>query len=131
MNAPITGLYAGLLAILIVLLVIPIIKNRRGLKVGLGDGGHRTMQQAVRAHGNAVEYIPIFLLLLFLFELNGGSKMFLHIAGATFLLARIFHAIGLHQSAGTSIGRVIGTLGSLLIVIALAVANIWRFVASI
>ncbi len=128
MNAHVTALYAGLLATLMVFLIVPVIKFRRSLQVGLGDGGHRSMQQAIRAHGNATEYIPIFLILLFLFEVNGGAKMALHIAGSAFLAARVAHAIGLHQSNGSSAGRVVGTFVSALIILALAVANILGYV---
>lgn len=127
MSAPITALYASLLALLLLALIVPIIKGRRGLKVGIGDGGHRSLQQAVRAHGNATEFIPIFLILLFLFEINGGGKMFLHIAGVGFVLVRISHAIGLHKSIGVTVWRMIGVLGTLLIMICLAAANLLRF----
>ena len=85
------------------------------------------MQQSIRAHGNAVEYIPIFLILLFLFEVNGGTKMALHIAGMSFMVARIAHAVGLHQSAGASIGRVVGSSASVVIILVLAVTNILRY----
>ncbi len=127
MTAPITALYASLLALLILALIIPIIKERRGLKVGIGDGGHRSLQQAVRAHGNATEFIPTFLILLFLFEINGGSNVFLHIAGAGFVLVRISHAIGLHKSIGVTIWRMLGVIGTILIMLILVVANLLRF----
>jgi uncharacterized protein len=133
MNAPITGLYAALLAIIIVWLIVPVIRNRQGLKVGLGDGGKSAMLQVIRAHGNAVEFIPIFLLLLFLFEVNGGSsssngaKIFLHAMGATFVIARILHPLGMYKSAGASFGRVAGALLSIAAILVMALANILRY----
>jgi uncharacterized protein len=131
MSAPITGLYAGLLAMIIVWLIVPIIRNRRGLKVGLGDGGKSAMLQVIRAHGNAVEFIPIFLLLLFLFEVSGGSnygaKIFLHTMGATFVMARILHPLGMYKSAGVSVGRAVGTITSMAAIVVMALANILRY----
>ena len=124
MPVPVTALYAGLLALFLVILVFPIIKLRRGLRVGLGDGGHRSLQQATRAHGNAVENIPIFVLLLAIYELNHATPIALHAFGGAFLLSRLLHAGGLYASPGTSIGRAVGTMGTLLILGALAVANV-------
>ena len=131
MSAPITALYAGLLALLLLALIIPIAKYRRGLKIGIGDGGHRSLQQAVRVHGNATEFIPTFLILLFLFEINGGSKLFLHIAGAGFVLVRIAHAVGLSKSIGVTSLRMLGVMGSMWIMLCLAVANLLRYVGVI
>jgi uncharacterized protein len=121
---PITALYASLLALFLIILVFPVIKLRRGLKVGLGDGGHRSLQQAVRAHGNAAENIPLFVMLLALYELNRASPIVLHAFGAAFLLARLIHAGGLYTSPGSSTGRVIGAGITFLLVIGLALANI-------
>ena len=124
MSAPITAIYAALLALFLVILIFPIIKLRRGLRIGLGDGGQSSLLQAVRAHGNAAEMIPIFVLLLLIYELNHAPTMVLHIFGSVFLLVRLAHAAGLYISAGASIWRVIGTLGSLTAIIGLAIANI-------
>jgi len=93
--------------------------------VDLGDGGQRKLLQVIRAHGNAVEFIPIFLILLFLFEINGGAKLWLHIAGSVFVVARVLHAIGLYKSAGVSIWRVAGTMLSITPIVLLAGLNIW------
>ena len=124
MPAPITAIYAALLALFLVILVLPIIKLRRGLRVGLGDGGQGSLLQAVRAHGNAAEMIPVFVFLLLIYELNHGPATALHIFGSAFLLVRLAHATGLYSSSGKSMGRVVGTLGSLLAIVALAIANV-------
>lgn len=124
MPVPVTALYAGLLALFLVILVFPVIKLRRGLRVGLGDGGHRALQQATRAHGNAAENIPMFILLLAVYELNHAAPLALHAFGGSFLIARLLHAGGLYASGGTSLGRTAGTAATLLILGALAVANV-------
>ena len=123
---PITALYAAILALLVVALAFPIIRLRFRYRVGLGDGGKEDLQRAVRAHGNAVEYIPLFLILLALLEANQGGTNLLHGLGIAFVLARLSHAWGIHGSAGTSPGRFIGTVTTFSVIIVLAVANICR-----
>ena len=121
---PVTALYAAMFALLLVILMVAVIKLRRSLRIGLGDGGNRDLQQAIRAHGNAVESVPIFLLMLATLELNHGSVIVLHIFGAAFLVVRIMHAWGLYTSNGASIGRVAGTGGTMTLLAALAIANL-------
>jgi len=124
MLVPTTAIYAALLAVFLVILLFPIIKLRNSLRVGLGDGGKSALQQAIRAHGNAVECIPIFLILMAIFELNRGPAWALHIFGAVFLLARLAHAAGLYASSGASRGRVGGMIGTIAVLLLLAMANV-------
>ncbi|MGZ8239642.1 MAG: MAPEG family protein, partial [Methylobacter sp.] len=90
----ITAIYASLSALLIVRLSLSVIKLRRKNRVSVGDGGNEALQLAIRAHSNAVEYIPIALMLLLMLELNGAPKILIHILGATLLTGRILHAMG-------------------------------------
>lgn len=124
MPLPVTAIYAALLAVFLVILMFPVIKLRNGLRVGLGDGGKSELQQAMRAHGNAVECIPIFLVLLAVFELNGGPALALHIFGAVFLLARLAHAAGLYATSGASKGRIAGMAATITVLLLLAIANV-------
>lgn len=128
---PITALYAGLLALLIVILALLVVKLRLSLRIGIGDGGNRDLQRAMRAHGNAVEYVPLFLVLLALFELNHADPAWLHAFGAVFFVSRLMHAWGLLTSAGVSFGRTLGVCGTLLALIALAVADIAKVMGGI
>jgi uncharacterized membrane protein YecN with MAPEG domain len=120
----ITALYASLFGVMFVMLMVVVIRLRRSLKIGLGDGGNRDMQQAIRVHGNAVECVPLFLILLAALEINHGSPIWLHLFGGTFLLARVLHAWGLYVSSGTSTGRVAGTAVTMTLLVALAIANL-------
>ena len=124
---PITALYAGLLAMLLLALALRIIRLRWKLRVGIGDGGDRTMLRAVRAHGNAAEYVPIALLLLLVAELNHAPPMLLHAGGAVLVGSRVLHAVGLTRSGGPSWPRTVGTLGTMAVVIVLAVTAIAAF----
>ena len=125
--APIAGLYAGILALLLVVLAARIIRLRWKLRLGLGDGGDRTMLRAVRAHGNATEYLPITLLLLLVAELNHASPVLLHTGGCVFVVSRVLHAIGLTRSGGPSCPRTVGTVGTVTVVVVLAVTAILAF----
>jgi uncharacterized membrane protein YecN with MAPEG domain len=123
---PVTAVYASLLAVLVVILALLVVRLRRGLKVGIGDGGNRDLARAIRVHGNAIESIPLFLILLGVYELNGGSATLLHVFGSVFFLARILHARGMLATAGASRGRVIGTIGTNTCLLGLAIANVVR-----
>jgi uncharacterized membrane protein YecN with MAPEG domain len=62
----------------------------------------------MRAHANAVEYVPIVLILLLTLASLKSSIWLIHAIGAMLVFGRILHAIGLHQSAGVSVGRGLG-----------------------
>lgn len=122
----ITSIYASLAALLIVRLTLSVIKLRRKNRVSVGDGGNEELQLAIRAHANAVEYIPITLLLLLTLELNGAPQILIHIVGATLLIGRILHAIGLPAKDFKK--RVLGMQITIYLLIGLAVLNILFFV---
>ena len=52
------------------------------------------LERAIRAHGNLIEYAPLFLLLLLLAEINQLNAVILHLSGASFFLGRLMHGIG-------------------------------------
>ncbi|MEO8103021.1 MAG: MAPEG family protein [Betaproteobacteria bacterium] len=123
---PITALYASLLALLVVMLSVVVIRLRRTLRVGVGDGGNRDLARAIRVQGNAIEYVPIFLILLAVYELNHGTAAGLHAFGALFFSCRILHAWGLYGSGGASRARVAGIVGTLAALILLSLANLLK-----
>lgn len=125
MSPTITALYAGLLAIVYIVLGGFVVAHRQRARIGLGTGSDTALERAVRVHGNFAEYVPLFLLLLLVAELSGGAVMLLHAAGAAFFLARVAHAFGLSQTSGTSAGRFGGTLVTWVAIFLLAVTNIW------
>lgn len=122
----ITPIYASLSALLIVKLALSVIKLRRKNRVSIGDGGNEALQLAIRAHANAVEYIPITLILLLMLELNEAPKILIHVLGATLLIGRILHALGLPAKDFKK--RVLGMQITIYLLIGLAVLNIVFFV---
>jgi uncharacterized membrane protein YecN with MAPEG domain len=128
MIAPISALYAGLLALLLVGLAGHVSLLRSKLGVGMGHGNDASLARAIRVHGNAVEWVLPMLILLLIAEVDGANHTFLHVCGVTFIVARIAHAIGLSRTSKGSSPRFWGTGGSLLVIAALAVWDIAVFV---
>lgn len=121
----VTALYAGLCALLVIVLAWRVVQFRQREKVGLGVGSSREGEIRVRAHANAMEYIPLALVLLLIAELNGLAAFWLYLLGGVFLLARLLHAFGLTEGAGQyHFGRFWGTALSWLVILLLAVINI-------
>jgi uncharacterized membrane protein YecN with MAPEG domain len=117
--APITALYAALLALLFLALSVLVIRQRLEAKVALGLGKAEGLLRASRAHGNFAEYVPILLVLLLLLELGGSRPWLLHALGAAILLGRVLHASGISRSPERLVLR---QAGMLLTFVPLAVA---------
>ena len=126
-----TGLYAALCALLIFALSLRIALLRRKLRIGIGDGGDAGLARAIRAQANAIEYVPLLLVMLLIAENNGASVAMVHACGAGLLLARVLHAVGLSGSAGVSFGRFWGILLTWALLLVLAGQLIWGFVAAV
>lgn len=121
MNAvPITAVWTALIALWILQLMLQVVRLRWTRKVGLGDGGDKDLAKAIRIHGNAIETMPIALLLMFGYELGGGLPWLLHVCGTTLLASRVLHATGLRRSSGTSAGRMLGSILWATVVVVLA-----------
>jgi len=123
---PITGLYAGIQAIIAFVLVAPIGRMRGQLGISLSDGSNPALTVAVRRHANWAEHVPFALLLIGLLELNGGSHGLLHALGGGLFVARVAHPFGLRAETMRSPLRGIGALGTLLITLIAALALLWK-----
>lgn len=120
-----TPIYGSLLVMLVLFLAYRITIFRRQEKVGLNDNNASDkMRCAIRAHGNAVENIPLALLLLLFLELNQLTPWLMHVFGVSLLIARGLHAWGLSTNSGTSFGRFYGTALTWLCMAAMAVVNL-------
>ena len=93
----VSALYAVLSALLLIKFSFDVIRLRSQYRVSYGDGGFSELQSAIRIHGNAVEYIPIALMLLLLMEMNGAPNWMLHICGLMLLTGRLMHYYGFHH----------------------------------
>lgn len=106
------ALYAGVNILILLVLAVLVVSGRRKHKITLGDGGNDDFSRAVRAHGNAAEYIPAGIagvLFLALMDETVVPFWLLHAAGISLTLGRILHGWGLH--AGTlNFGRMFGMI---------------------
>jgi len=118
----VTAFWTALLALLILGLMLRVVVLRLTRRVGIGDGGDKELAKAIRVHGNAIETVPIALLLMAGYELGGGLPWLLHAGGAALLLGRLAHAFGLSRTSGTSPGRLLGSLAWAAVVVTMSVA---------
>jgi uncharacterized protein len=128
LKVPLTGLYAALCALIILALALRVIVLRWSTKTGIGDGGDRRLSKAIRVHGNATEYVPLALVLMLIAELGGASGALLNACGIALVAARLLHAYGLTRSAGASIGRMLGTIGTFAVILVLAATCLAHYV---
>lgn len=118
-------IYAALMAIFFVVLSIRTIRQRRKLKIGLGDAGNYDMQRAVRVHANFAEYVPLGLLMIYLVEQSGVYAWLLHALGMGLLVGRLLHAYGVSQKRENFAFRVTGMVLTFTVLIACAVHLLW------
>ena len=116
-----SAIYASLAAFLIVWLSLNAIKKRYINKVSVGDDGVEELKLAIAAQSNAIEYIPIALMLLFAVEYNQGDIYLVHVLGIALISDRVIHAIGLLSSNLKR--RVLGVKLTLYTILGLAVSN--------
>ena len=126
MLAPVTSLYTALLALWVVVLLARVVRKRWRYRLGEGAGEHRDLAKAIRVHANAIETMPIALLLMVAYELGGGSATLLHGAGLLLVAGRLAHAQGLSRTFGASIGRITGTTTVFIVVGVLATLILLR-----
>ncbi|TDR23157.1 MAPEG family protein [Marinicella litoralis] len=127
----ITGLYASILALIIIWLCYQVVSFRRTKRVDIGDGGDSTGIRHIRAQQNAVEYIPIAMILFAAYELNGGNHWLLHGIGIALVLGRLIHPSGLVNGKGATFGRFYGTLITWLVILLLAGLNIGKYISTL
>ena len=85
----IAAFYAALLGLLGAALTVRVIVQRARLHVNAGDGGVPAMAQAIRAHANFAEHVPLALLLIAFAELLGTPALPLHVLGVSLIVASL------------------------------------------
>ena len=104
------GFWSGLLILVLMVLSVRVVLNRRKHKVLFGDGGSEPMTLATRAFGNAAEYTPLAIGALILMASMGYASLWIHAVGGAFFLGRVIHPTGLRYGKGPGMGRVIGMI---------------------
>lgn len=116
--------YAALCGLLLILLSVRVIRQRRRSKVSLGDAGKPEMQRAMRVQANFAEYVPLALLLLALAELQGLDPLILHALGLLLLFGRLLHAFGVGREPENLRFRVAGMVMTFTAILAASLANL-------
>ncbi|KAL3148653.1 hypothetical protein ABBQ38_014074 [Trebouxia sp. C0009 RCD-2024] len=125
---PVTALYAGILSILFAYLALRVGLTRASTGVMHGDNGKQDMVRKARAQGNLAEYLPVFLILFSLLELNKGLSVYtLHLVGALFVAARVAHAAQL--SLPDSVPQACRQYGFLTTAGLLAFLGLWNLIS--
>lgn len=93
----VSALYAVLGALLLFKLSLNVVKLRTQYRVPFGDGGFYELQTAIRIHGNAIENIPIALILMVIMEMNGADIWLVHVSGIMLFAGRLMHYYGLNH----------------------------------
>ncbi|MCE2915138.1 MAG: MAPEG family protein [Rubrivivax sp.] len=119
---PITTATLVATTLLLVALSLNVSRLRLHHKISAGDGGHRDLAAAVRAHGNLVEQWPL-LLLLWMAESRGAAGATLVAIAGVVVLARLLHAAGM--LARLPLLRRAGHVLSLVCLLSLAVTLGW------
>jgi hypothetical protein len=129
MTAPLAAhaaaLWAGLGLILLLVLSVRVVRLRRKHGVALGHGDTPELAQAIRAFGNASEYLPGALVGLAVLALVGARPWFVHAAGLILVAGRVAHAIGLSRSGGASLPRAAGVVATWLAYILIGVGLVF------
>ncbi|MBT1155503.1 MAPEG family protein [Aminobacter anthyllidis] len=86
------SLYAALNALILVWLTLATARVRRKHMVLIGDGGVARLGRTMRGHANAIENIPVMLVLLGFGAALGAPAIAIHVLGAAFTFGRAVHA---------------------------------------
>src|SRR5262245_12788016 len=122
---------SGVLVILYFLLAFNVSRLRGQTQTGIGAGNDPSgpLNKAVRAHGNAAEYVPVFLALFLYFSLTAPRGWILWFV-VIVTVCRVLHAVGMLMTntfnAPPHPLRAIGAAGTYLGGLALGVALLLR-----
>ncbi len=125
-SAQAAALQVGLLIVFMMSLKFYVGNRRYRLKVPPGDVANVEFGRAARVQLNAVEDVPVLMIGIAGLAALGMPAWYIHLAGLVLLVSRIGHAVGLSGSGGFSLGRSLGTLGTIIVYIAVAGALVFH-----
>lgn len=124
-----TAIYAGILALISIVLAnrAGVMRGRLGIPVG--DGGNSDLSLAMRRHANFVEYVPFVVVMMAMIELNGAPKWWLHALGVALVAARIVHPFGIASVSNPL--RIAGAATTALVTVVSAAILLWQGIAAL
>lgn len=121
MHWPVTGFYTAVFLLFMIGLSVLVVRRRMQAGVSLGDGDDKPLRQAIRAHANAAEHIPLVLIGLGALESLDAPAGLLLGYGGVLVIARLMHVIGLNRQRTVNPLRQIGVVLTWLIMLAEAI----------
>lgn len=109
----------GLLILLMLGLKMYVGAQRGKLKLPSGETNPE-FNRATRVQLNAVEDVPVLMVGIAGLAMLGMPAWYIHMCGLVLLVSRVLHATGLASSSGVSVGRLVGTMGTMLVFLAIA-----------
>lgn len=107
-----TGFAAGF-AVLMLALWTMVTRQRAVTGVSIGAGGNQGLHEAIRRHGNFMEWVPMTLVLMALAEMQGAGAVWLWSAGALALTGRLVHPFGLRAGNAAHPLRIVGNVANI------------------
>ncbi len=119
-------LCAALLVLFYFALSYNVSRHRIRSRIGVGTDADAdsALNRAIRAHGNAAEYLPLFVAILLYFGVAGAAGWVLAVA-VIVTVSRVLHVVGMLTSRTLNARnpwRMVGALGTYLGGLALGVA---------
>jgi hypothetical protein len=125
-NVEIVAIYAALNGLLLLALSYNVGRHRaRTDSLTPGALGDDVLIRAIRAHGNASEYMPFAILMILILALLSAPTWLLHSLGTGFTFGRITQAIGMTREKHPNVIRFVGNLCTGLIYLIGSVACIY------
>lgn len=120
--------WTGLNLALTLFLGLNVTRYRAKEGVSVGSGSSSTLERAIRAHGNNIEYVPGALIGIFVIVALGYSGLIIHVLGGVLLVARVCHAYGIQQlEVQLPKSRVLGNILTWVVYLVVACLLIFSF----
>ncbi len=128
---PVTALFSAILFFLYYYLAKNVIQIRRNNKIAIGFAKNKELEQAIAAHSNFNQYVPLGLIMMACMELNKIHFSIIFLVGISFTFGRIIHAKSFLKKTMDLKQRVQGMKFTFWTMIIMAVLNIVSFLIRI
>ena len=128
---PVTALFSAILFFLYYYLAKNVIQIRRNNKIAIGFAKNKELEQAIAAHSNFNQYVPLGLIMMACMELNRIHFSIIFLVGISFTFGRIIHAKSFLKKTMDLKQRVQGMKFTFWTMIVMAILNIVSFLIRI
>ncbi|MDA9914128.1 MAPEG family protein [Methylophilaceae bacterium] len=128
---PVTALFSAILFFLYYYLAKNVIQIRRNNKIAIGFAKNKELEQAIAAHSNFNQYVPLGLIMMACMELNKIHFSIIFLVGISFTFGRIIHAKSFLKKTMDLKQRVQGMKFTFWTMVVMAVLNIVSFLIRI